>query len=165
MRATVGSGEAPVSGTASADYALERFPAPRERTWRCFGTFLVDLLAAVNTRLTLVIRSLMMVTRSARTQVECIEQLIKAEVAVAPITDFKNLADDPHLNARQALADIDDPELGTLRMLGVQPRLSDTPGRMRHAGLPMGLHNEAIYGELLGLTEGELKVLKADGVI
>jgi crotonobetainyl-CoA:carnitine CoA-transferase CaiB-like acyl-CoA transferase len=32
-----------------------------------------------------------------RTQAECIEQLVKAEVAVAPVADFKDLAEDPHL--------------------------------------------------------------------
>ena len=100
-----------------------------------------------------------------RTQSECIERLIKAEVAVAPVADFKDLAEDPHLNARRALAVIDDPELGTLRMPDVQPRLSETPGRIRHAGMPMGVHNEEIYGGLLGMTEGELKALKAEGAI
>ena len=68
-------------------------------------------------------------------------------------------------NARQALAVIDDPELGTLRMPTVQPRLSETPGRIRHAGLPMGTHNDEIYQGLLGLTEEELGALKADGII
>jgi hypothetical protein len=50
-------------------------------------------------------------------------------------------------------------------MADVQPRLSETPGRIRNAGLPMGVRNEEIYRELLGLTEEELKALKADGVI
>jgi crotonobetainyl-CoA:carnitine CoA-transferase CaiB-like acyl-CoA transferase len=100
-----------------------------------------------------------------RTRAEVIEQLIKAEVAVAPVYDFKDLAEDPHLIARKALATIDDPELGTLRMPDVQPRLSDTPGRIRYAGLPMGVHNKEIYQERLGLTEAEIKKLQAEGVI
>jgi len=70
-----------------------------------------------------------------RTQAECIAQLIEAEVAVAPVADFKDLAEDPHLISRKALASVEDPELGTLRMPDVQPRLSETPGRIRYAGL------------------------------
>jgi crotonobetainyl-CoA:carnitine CoA-transferase CaiB-like acyl-CoA transferase len=101
----------------------------------------------------------------ARTQAECVEQLVKAEVAVVPVADFKDLAEDPHLVARKALASIDDPELGTLRMPDVLPRLSDTPGRIRFAGLPMGVHNREIYQERLGLTDAEMQRLKADGVI
>ena len=100
-----------------------------------------------------------------RTQAECIEQLVKAEVAVAPVADFKDLAEDPHLIARKALATIEDPELGTLRMPDVLPRLSETPGRIRYAGLPMGVYNQEIYQERLGLTQAEMDGLKADGVI
>jgi len=100
-----------------------------------------------------------------RTQTECIAQLVKAEVAVAPVADFKDLAEDPHLLARKTLVAIDDPELGTLRMPDVLPKLSETPGRIRYAGLPMGVHNKAIYQERLGLTDAELEKLKAEGVI
>ena len=102
---------------------------------------------------------------SERTQAEVVERLIKAEVAVAPVCDFKDLAEDPQLIARKALATIDDPELGTLRMPDVQPKLSETPGRIRYAGLPMGVHNKEIYKERVGLTEAEMKKLQDEGVI
>ena len=100
-----------------------------------------------------------------RTQAECIAQLVKAEVAVAPVADFKDLAEDPHLIARKTLVAIDDPELGTLRMPDVLPKLSETPGKIRYAGLPMGVHNKEIYQERLGLTDAEMEKLKAEGVI
>jgi crotonobetainyl-CoA:carnitine CoA-transferase CaiB-like acyl-CoA transferase len=100
-----------------------------------------------------------------RTQADCIEQLVKAEVAVAPVADFKQLAEDPHLVARKALVAIDDPELGTLRMPDVLPKLSETPGRIRFAGLAMGVHNEEIYRERLELTQAEFDELKAEGII
>jgi crotonobetainyl-CoA:carnitine CoA-transferase CaiB-like acyl-CoA transferase len=102
---------------------------------------------------------------SQRTQADVIEQLVKAEVAIAPVADFKQLAEDPHLVARKTLVEIDDPELGRLRMPDVLPKLSETPGRIRHAGLPMGAHNEEIYQVRLGLSEREIKALKADGII
>jgi len=95
----------------------------------------------------------------------CIARLVKAEVAVAPVSDFKDLAEDPQMVARKVLATIDDPELGTLRMPDVLPRLSETPGRIRHAGLPMAVHNEEIYRERLGLSADEFDQLKADGII
>ena len=100
-----------------------------------------------------------------RTQTECIDQLVKAEVAVAPVADFKDLAEDPHLISRKVLTTIDDPELGKLRMPDVLPRMSDTPGRIEYAGLPMGAYNEEIYCGRLGLSKDELAALKAEGVI
>jgi formyl-CoA transferase len=100
-----------------------------------------------------------------RTQAACIEQLVRAEVAVAPVADFKDLAEDPHLKARNTLVAIDDPDLGRLQMPDVLPKLSETPGKIRFAGLPMGVHNQEIYQERLGLSDGELAALKADGVI
>jgi formyl-CoA transferase len=96
---------------------------------------------------------------------ECTARLLAAEVAVAPVADFKELAEDPQLVARKALATLDDPELGTLRMPDVQPRLSETPGRIKYAGLPMGACNREIYVERLGLSEAQLQELHADGVI
>lgn len=100
-----------------------------------------------------------------RTQAEVIAQLVRAEVAVAPVADFEQLAEDPHLVARKTLTVIDDPELGTLRMPDVLPKLSETPGRIRFAGLPMGVHNEEIYRGRLKLTKTQFDELKAEGII
>jgi len=102
---------------------------------------------------------------SQLTQAECIERLVRAEVAVAPVADFKQLAEDPHLLERKTLVAIEDPELGTLRMPDVLPKLPDTPGKIRHTGLPMGAHNHEIYVERLGLSEAELASLKEQGII
>ena len=100
-----------------------------------------------------------------RNQKECVERLIDAEVAVATVADFKDLAEDPHMLARNALASIEDPELGLLRMPDVMPKLSETPGRIKHTGLPMGAFNKEIYLERLGLSARELEQLESEGVI
>lgn len=100
-----------------------------------------------------------------RTQKECVDRLAPAGVGIVPVLDFKGLAEDPHLIARKELAAIDDPELGSLRMPDVQPRLSGTPGRIKFAGRPMGSCNKEIYQDLLGLTEAEMEQLRTEGVI
>jgi crotonobetainyl-CoA:carnitine CoA-transferase CaiB-like acyl-CoA transferase len=84
--------------------------------------------------------------------------------AVAPIYDARQIFDDPQYHARGSIATVDDDELGTLRMQDVTPRLSRTPGRIRHAGLPLGAANDEVYGEL-GITAAELQLLLDEGVI
>jgi crotonobetainyl-CoA:carnitine CoA-transferase CaiB-like acyl-CoA transferase len=101
-----------------------------------------------------------------QTREECVERLVRADVAVAPVYDFKDLAEDPHLKARRALAEVDDPDLGKLHLPNVLPRLSETPGRIKHAGLlELGACNAEIYRDRLGLSDAEIGALKADGVI
>jgi formyl-CoA transferase len=50
-------------------------------------------------------------------------------------------------------------------MPGLQPHLSETPGRVGKFSLGLGEHNEEVYQGLLGMSQAELAALKADGVI
>ena len=45
------------------------------------------------------------------------------------------------------------------------PRLSDSPGRVRHVGPELGEHNEDIYRDLLGLDDDAIASLRSAGVI
>jgi len=87
------------------------------------------------------------------------------DAALAPIYDMSEFFDDPHVAARGSLATVDDDDWGPIRMQAVHPRFSQTPGRIESAGpSEMGPDNEEVYAEL-GLTPGELRVLRADGVV
>ncbi|WP_067701419.1 CaiB/BaiF CoA transferase family protein [Nocardia jejuensis] len=72
---------------------------------------------------------------------------------------------DPHFAAREAIVRIAHPELGTLPMQNVFPKLSRTPGSIRHAGPRLGEHNADVYGRLLGLDPGRLTELADIGVV
>ena len=86
-------------------------------------------------------------------------------VAGAPIYTVLDIVADAHVAAREMLIDVDDEELGSLRMHGVFPRLSDTPGAVRHAGRPIGADNKSIFGEGLGYSAERLAELREAGVI
>ena len=45
------------------------------------------------------------------------------------------------------------------------PAMSKTPGRIEHAGPPLGQHNDAVYRDLLGKQDDELEKLASAGVI
>jgi len=73
---------------------------------------------------------------------------------------------DPHFRAREAIVDIDHPKWPGLKMQGVFPKFSATPGAIRSlAPQTVGEHNVLILGERLGLSEAELRDLAARGVI
>jgi len=72
---------------------------------------------------------------------------------------------DPHFAARSAIIDVRDALLGTIKMQGVFPRLSATPGEVRWSGPTLGQHNEEIYRGLLGMSAAELEDLQQSNVI
>jgi len=90
--------------------------------------------------------------------------LTKHEVGFSPIYDIADVFSDPQFKARQAIVEVPDSELGSVRMQGVVPRFSETPGAVRRAGPTLGEHNDDVYGGL-GLTAAQIAGLKARKVI
>ncbi|MBA2811990.1 CoA transferase [Streptomyces sp. KM273126] len=98
------------------------------------------------------------------TQEEVTEAFEKAEAAVAPIQDVRDVMRDPQYEALDTITTVDDPELGPLRMQNILFRLSSTPGAIRWAGRPHGADTEAVLTEL-GLTDTDLADLRAEGAL
>ena len=96
---------------------------------------------------------------------ETMDQLIPAGGVVGPVYDAAQIMEDPHFHSRQDIIDIDDPELGQTKMLGVVPKFSETPGAVEHAGPKVGEHNRHIYSSWLGLDEEKLTELNRQGTI
>ncbi len=72
---------------------------------------------------------------------------------------------DPHFEARDALVKMDHPQHENFVMQNVAPKLSDTPGGVETIGPDLGAHNEAIYGELLGMDSAKINDLQERGII
>jgi crotonobetainyl-CoA:carnitine CoA-transferase CaiB-like acyl-CoA transferase len=100
----------------------------------------------------------------ARTRDEVVAAFEKAEAAVAPVQDVREVMTDPQYAALDTITTVDDPELGPLRMQNVLFRLSATPGGIRWAGRPHGADTDAVLTEL-GLTPAELDALREEGVL
>jgi crotonobetainyl-CoA:carnitine CoA-transferase CaiB-like acyl-CoA transferase len=86
-------------------------------------------------------------------------------VPAGPVNDAAAVAADPHFHARGAIVELPDPELGTVTMQGVFPKLSRTPGRVRWTGPALGQHSEQILVERLGMTSDQVAELRAAGVV
>jgi len=87
----------------------------------------------------------------------------EAEVALAPIYDLPSVYADPHFRARQSFVEVHDPVLGPMHLVDVAPKLSATPGRVRHTGPALGQHNAEVLAEL-GLTPEEVELVVAEGL-
>jgi len=83
-----------------------------------------------------------------RTQREVIEVFEQHEAAIAPVYDISQIFEDPHFAARSAIVTVDDPELGPTRTVDVFPRLTRTPGTVRHLGPTPGSDTEEVLAEL-----------------
>ncbi|QLY28781.1 CaiB/BaiF CoA transferase family protein [Nocardia huaxiensis] len=96
---------------------------------------------------------------------ELLERLHAAGVPAGRIYTARDMFADPHFAAREAIARIAHPEFGELPMPNVVPKLSATPGSIRHAGPDLGQHNAEVYGELLGLDAEQLAKLADAGIL
>jgi formyl-CoA transferase len=85
-------------------------------------------------------------------------------VPVSPVNSIADIFEDPHYAAREMLVEVDHPKLGRMRVPGVIPKFSDTPGAVRRAGPTLGEHNSDVYAEI-GLTAEDLAALEEKGVI
>lgn len=96
---------------------------------------------------------------------ELLALLADAGVPGGRIFKAKDMLADPHFAAREAIVRLAHPQFGEIAMHNVFPKLSATPGRVRHIGPELGADNSTIYGDLLGLADDDLVRLQASGVI
>lgn len=76
------------------------------------------------------------------------------------------IAADPHLRARGAICEVQEPDGKHRAAVGVPMRLSKGPEIGIHRGTPgLGEDEDYVYGELLGMTRGERQALEESEVI
>ncbi len=97
-----------------------------------------------------------------------IDNVLKAlEAAEVPAGRIYNVADivaDPHYQARGMILDADLPGGATVKMPGIVPKLSDTPGSVNWQGPALGQHTDSVLGEL-GMSAADIAQLKHSGVV
>jgi crotonobetainyl-CoA:carnitine CoA-transferase CaiB-like acyl-CoA transferase len=103
---------------------------------------------------------------AAHDQEEVERLLQEAHVPASRIYTMADIFRDAHFAARGAIVDAPDEELGSIRMANVVPRLSATPGRVRHAGGGLiGQDTKDVLEKILGLSAAEIERLQADGIV
>ena len=100
-----------------------------------------------------------------RTVEEAVEQMNAAQVACCPIMNSRDMAEDPHYEARNVHVEWEDNQVGRVKGTGVSPSFSATPGKIWRGSVPVGHDNEQIYTHFAGLSREEVAQLQEKGVI
>ncbi|HCV79309.1 MULTISPECIES: CaiB/BaiF CoA transferase family protein [Pseudomonas] len=95
---------------------------------------------------------------------EVLEILEGAEVPAGRIYSAADIVADPHYQAREMLLDTTLPDGATLKMPGIVPKLSATPGQVNWQGPTLGQHTDGLLAEL-GLSEADIQRLRKGGVV
>jgi formyl-CoA transferase len=99
-----------------------------------------------------------------RSQAENVAFFERAEVTIGPIYDIRQILEDPHVLARELVADYPDPDMGAFPMHHVVPRLSGTPGSIRTPAPRLGEHNRPLLAEI-GVNDAAYARLIAAGAV
>ena len=98
--------------------------------------------------------------------VEEIQQALEeAEVPAGPIYSVTDILEDEQYEARDMILEGDIEGIGSVRMPGLVPKFSATPGGVEWYGGSPGEHNEDVYGGVLGISAEELERLSGEGII
>jgi crotonobetainyl-CoA:carnitine CoA-transferase CaiB-like acyl-CoA transferase len=100
-----------------------------------------------------------------RPRAEWIETLTAAGVPCGSVRDVREVLNDPQLEARRMVEAVEHASAGTIKVLGVPIKLSDTPGCVRTAPPTLGQHTMQVLREDLGVPDAEIDELRRAGVI
>lgn len=101
---------------------------------------------------------------SERTMEEVLAQLDAADVPAGRIYSVADIVDDPHYAAREMILPTELPGDVTVKMPGIAPKLSDTPGAVKWPGPTLGQHTDEVLTDL-GMQAGDIAQLRRSGVV
>jgi crotonobetainyl-CoA:carnitine CoA-transferase CaiB-like acyl-CoA transferase len=100
-----------------------------------------------------------------KTRDEWIALLRESGVPCGSVRDIGEALNDPQLVAREMIAAVEHASAGTLKILGVPIKLSDTPGTVRTAPPTLGQHTDRVLQDDLGLDTARIARLHTAKVI
>lgn len=97
-------------------------------------------------------------------QAEVLEQLTAARIPVGRVYDVADIAADPHYLARDMILDSTLPDGTPVKVPGIVPKLSDTPGEIRHKAPLLGEHTDEVL-ESVGIRAEQRDAWRKRGII
>jgi crotonobetainyl-CoA:carnitine CoA-transferase CaiB-like acyl-CoA transferase len=100
-----------------------------------------------------------------RSPEEATAMLQAAGIAAFTAATNRDLAEDPHLNARGFFVELTHPEVGVRRHIGVPWRMSASDARVRRPAPCLGADTDAVLGEVCGYSAAEIARLREAQVL
>jgi formyl-CoA transferase len=100
----------------------------------------------------------------ARTVAQVMELLAAARVPAGKVYTAKDIAEDPHYQAREMLLTQQTRDGHEVTVPGIVPKLSGTPGTIRSSAPHLGDDTDAVLAEA-GLSTEQIALLRSKGVI
>lgn len=92
--------------------------------------------------------------------------MIEHSIPAGRVYTAKDMLEDPHFEAREAIVEVETEGHGKLKMQNAFPRFSKSQsGIRRPAPVTPGQHNAEVFGEILGWDEEDLAEKKKSGLI
>ena len=97
---------------------------------------------------------------------EVVEIMNTAQIGCSAVMTTKDIAEDPHYQAREIHTEWDDLQLGRkVKGTGIIPKFSETPGKIWRGSVPLGHDNDLVYRHHLGMSDADLDRLREQGII
>ncbi len=88
----------------------------------------------------------------------------KEGITVGPVLDISEIIEHPYIQDREVLIDHFNKEYGNVLMHQAFPRLSKTPGKIRHSAPSLGGDTDVVLKEI-GISEKQIQMLRKNKII
>jgi crotonobetainyl-CoA:carnitine CoA-transferase CaiB-like acyl-CoA transferase len=97
---------------------------------------------------------------------ELLQICADAGIACGPVYSTKDIIEDPHIQARRSVIEVDDEECGgKVTLASPAGRFSGFEARIEKLGPRLGAHTDEVLGDFLGYAPEEIDRLRASGDI
>ena len=100
-----------------------------------------------------------------RTADEATQALQKVGIPAYPSLDALDMINNPHVGARDYFVELEHPEVGARRHMGIPWTMSRTPCEIRRPAPCLGQDTEAVLTDIVGLSQDEIAALRAKDIL
>jgi crotonobetainyl-CoA:carnitine CoA-transferase CaiB-like acyl-CoA transferase len=99
-----------------------------------------------------------------KTRDEWFEIMTKLDICVGKMYTLDEVPNDPQVLARKMIVELDTPDGGKVKQVGISVKLSETPGSIRSLAPKLGQHTDEILADL-GYEQAQIERWRAEGSI